>query len=77
MLCFYGGGVGHKPTHVAIDCFKKDHDCLDIRTRPDNNSESEELNESDSDTNDSEMLSDDCDEVLNEEKEEFGIKGLK
>jgi hypothetical protein len=83
MLRFRGGGVGHKSTRAATDCFKKDRDRLDIIN---NDSESEELNESDAD--DSEMLSDD--EILDEdhdeeeeessvdeEEEDFGIKGLK
>ena len=87
MLCFHGGSVGHKSTHAATDFFKKDHDCLDIRTRPQehDNTKLEEPTESDSD--DSEALSDD--EILDEdepekaesgmdkEEEDFGIRGLK
>ena len=32
MMCFQGGGIGHKLTQEATDFFKKDRDQMDIAT---------------------------------------------
>ena len=63
---FRGGGVGHKSTREATDCFKNDRDKLDLRI----------------DINDDEVLAEDLEpepsekEIGEDEEEDYGYTAI-
>ena len=85
MMCFHGGGVGHKSTRVATNFFKKDHHISDMDNSlkqtsdvVENKSEMEESDKmeilSDSDVTQGEESEDDYGYQLGEDQSDIEVE---